>query len=96
MMHNIADCAEAHILELRAPEQTKAISIVLRLVGGKEAVLKAEGVDRLLANEFREQNITDRIIIRDWRNDEEELRCHLGELIGNGSDFSSLIASEKQ
>lgn len=60
-MSEIVDCVEAHITEIHAPEGTDEISITLRLVGGKAALLRAQGVDRFLANEFREKNIIDRI-----------------------------------
>ncbi len=99
-MLNIADCVEAHIVEVRVPEQTKSVRIVLRLVGGDTAVLTAECVDRIIANEFREQNIIDRITVWDGRSDRENIQRRLGELIGNdiipADHFSSLIASEME
>lgn len=97
-MLGISDCVEAHILELRAPENAKKISIVLRLIAGPTAVLRADGVDRFLANEFREQNIIDRITVWDMRSDKDELHHRLAELIGNDKEpadiFQSLIVSE--
>jgi hypothetical protein len=94
----LADCVEAHVVGLQVPEQTKVVSIVLRLVGGRTAILTAEGVDRFLVNELREQNIIDRINVWDKGSSQEEFQQRLAELIGADRDsasvFSSLVASE--
>lgn len=80
-MTSFADCVEAHITGIQVADDAKTISISIRPMAGKSFMLKAEGVDRFVANEFRERNIIDRVSVWNDKNQPEDFRKLLAVLV---------------
>ena len=54
LLTSFSDCVEANIIGIHVADDAKTISISIRRKIGRTFTLKAEGVDRFVANEFRE------------------------------------------
>src|SRR5687767_9083227 len=85
-MTNFADCVEAHLTGITVVNESKTINISLRAQTKQCFVLVAEGVDRFVANEFREQNIVDRVVLWDSTSEPDEYRASLAALISGASE----------
>jgi hypothetical protein len=80
-MTSFSDCVEAHITGIQVGEDAKTISISIRPTAGKSFMLKVEGIDRCIANEFRERNIIDRVSVWNNKNQPEDIRELLAVLV---------------
>ena len=80
-MTDFSDCVEAHIVGMQVTNDAKMMSISIRSTAGKSFTLKVEGVDRFVANEFRERNIIDRISVWNDKNQPEDFRKLLAVLV---------------
>ena len=68
----------------------RAVSIFLLDRDRDNFVLKAEGVEKFIANEMREQNIIDRINVWNAKSDENSFRQILTTLISGKSEYEKL------
>ncbi len=79
-------CVEAVILGISIDEISKTVAITLRQAQTTNVLtLVAENVSRFLVNEFREQNIIDRITVWDSQSEVEEFRVCLSYLLGGAN-----------
>jgi hypothetical protein len=85
-MFDFTDCIEAHITGITMLEESKTINISLRGQAKQCFMLVIEGVDRLVANEFREQNIVDRVVLWDLTSEPNEYRASLAALVSGASE----------
>ena len=83
-MIDFSDCAEAHITGIAVIEESKTINICFSGQAKQRFTLVAEGVDRFVANEFREQNIADRVVLWDSTSEPDEYRESLSALVSGG------------
>ncbi len=87
-MIDLADCVEAHIVGIAVIEELKTINVAFKSQAKKRFMLVAEGVDRFVANEFREQNIVDRVEIWDSTSDSDNYRESLAALVSGSNEHS--------
>jgi hypothetical protein len=87
-MIDLADFVEAHILGIAVIEESKTINVTFRSQAQQRFVLVAEGVDRFIANEFREQNIVDRAELWDSTSEPDSYRESLASLVSGGDEYS--------
>jgi len=85
-MINFSDCIEAHITGIAVMNESKTITISLRAQTKQCFMLVAEGVDRFVANEFREQNIVDKVVLWDSASKPDEYRASLAALMSGASE----------
>lgn len=85
-MIDFAKCVEAHVTGIAVLEDSGAINISLRGSDRQCFALVAKGVDRLIATEFRERNIVDRVTLWDSSNEVDEYRDSLSILMSGSSD----------
>jgi len=80
-MNDFRDFVEARITGIALLDESKTVRISLRGQAKQCFTLIAEGVDRIVVNEFREQNIVDRLTVWDSKTDPTEYRSTLVSLI---------------
>jgi hypothetical protein len=84
---DFSDCIEAHITGIAVIEESKTINISFRGRAKQRFMLVAEGVDRFVASEFREQNIADRVELRDSNSEPDEYQESLAALISGDDKY---------
>lgn len=80
-------CVEARITALAVSNDGKEVTVTMSKAGGM-FMLVLHGVDRFVANEFRQQNVVDRVLLRDANCDLASIHESLGVLVA-GSDKPS-------
>lgn len=80
-------CVEAHLTGILLEEKSKQICVSLLLLDGKRATLRADCVDRCVANEFRERNIIDRVSLWDKNSSSEDFYKPLAGLLSGKSEI---------
>lgn len=85
-MIDFAKCVEAHITGIALLEDSGALNILLRGADRQCFTLMAKGVDRLVATEFRERNIVDRVTLWNSSSEVDEYRDSLSILVSGSSD----------
>jgi hypothetical protein len=73
-MSNYSEFVESHLTSIRCYEKEKRVEFVFALTSGTERRLAADGVDRMLIHEMREQNITESIEVYDSKSSEDDMR----------------------
>lgn len=72
---------EARICSVSFSDTQKEVSLGLALAGGERKTLRIVGVDRFVANDLRENNIVDRILIWDRSRGQQALRAAISTLV---------------
>ncbi len=89
-MEDLSNFVEGFITGIVVEHPDKIVSIFLLYRNQCNFVLKAEGVEKFVANEMREQNIIDRINVWDKQSDESSFRPILAALISGQSEYDKL------
>ncbi|HEX7910986.1 MAG TPA: hypothetical protein VF534_23255 [Paraburkholderia sp.] len=80
-MIDLSAFVEAHVTGITFTEDDKGVSIFFRGQAKQRFTLVAEGVDRFVADEFREQNIVDRVHLWDSASEPNDYRDSLALLL---------------
>jgi hypothetical protein len=91
-MIDSAACVEARITGISLSGEAKSVAITLWRESTGFTTLTGLGVERLLVNEFREQNVVDRVVLWDAAADPDEYRQSLGTLISGGGENEMVAA----
>jgi hypothetical protein len=84
-MIDFSGFVEAHVTGITFTEDDKGVSIFFRGQARQRFTLVAEGVDRFVADEFREQNIVDRVHLWDSASEPNDYRDSLALLLSGVS-----------
>jgi len=79
-MIDFSSCVEANILGLNIDNASRALRIDLQFSSSQRHQIVVDGMDRFIANEFREQNIIDRVNLWDLKSSSIEFTEVLFEL----------------
>jgi hypothetical protein len=80
-MIDFSEFVEARVIGIILTEENKSVSVFFRGQAKQQFVLTAEGVDRFVAERFREQNIVDRVHLWNSMSEPNDYRASLALLL---------------
>jgi hypothetical protein len=88
-MMDLGDLTEARLTSIDVSDDRASCALSLRTIAGVPVTLRAEGLVRLVVDEFREQNIVDRVTVWGSGGDPADYREALTRLLtGREADLS--------